>query len=175
MIRGSSSGDARRRGAIHQSIPGGVLRLWRLALADSPWQAADAPGRWSLQPDVMIYASAAAALAVLEARAHLDTGDARRVFRLGQIEVEVEPGELRVLRVDRLPPDWKRRKGLTREIGEAWLASGSSVALLVPSALCGGEMNVLVNPAHPAWGRWCRHAQDHAFRFDLRLIGPGRP
>lgn len=170
-----SSLAARRRAPIHHSIPSGVLRLWRVALADSPWQPADAAGRWSLQPDVMIYASAAAALAVLEARAHLDTGDARRVFRMGQIQVEVEPGELRGLRADRLPPDWKRRKRVTREIGEAWLASGASVALLVPSALCGGEMNVLVNAAHPAWERWRRHAQDHAFRFDRRLVGPGRP
>jgi RES domain-containing protein len=175
MSRRSLPSAVRRRGSIDQSIPTGALRLWRLALGDSPWQTADGPGRWSLQPDAMIYSSCTAALAVLEARAHLDNGDAHRVFRLGRIDVEVEPGELRCLRCERLPPDWKRRKRLTREIGEAWLSSGASAALLVPSALCGGEMNALVNPAHPAWDRWRRRAQDHAFRFDPRLIGPGRP
>ena len=160
---------------MDRSVGAGVLRLWRLALGEAPWQPADSPGRWSRQPDVMIYASAAAALAVLEARAHLDTGDARRVHRLGRIEVAVEAGEVRRLRVERLPPDWKQRKRITRDLGEAWLAGAASAALLVPSALCGGEMNVLVNPAHPAWARWCRAAHDDPFRFDPRLIGPGRP
>ncbi len=35
-----------------------------------------------------------------------------------------------------------------QQVGAAWLESGRSLALRVPSALCNGESNVLLNPGH---------------------------
>lgn len=153
----------------------GRLRLWRLAREGDPWSPSDSPGRWSRGPDAMVYASTTAALAVLEGRAHLAPEDARRVHRLAQLEVAVRRGEVQRLRVAALPVDWKRRKAFTRDLGERWLEWGGAAALLVPSALVGGELNVLVNVAHPRWLDWRRAARSHEFRFDARLVGPGRP
>jgi RES domain-containing protein len=148
----------------------GRLRLWRVTLDADAWAPADAPGRWSRAGAPIIYASSAAGLAVLEARAHLDAKDARRTHRLAWLEVEVAAGDAQCLQCDRLPANWKRRKALTRDIGGHWLAQAASVALLVPSALVAGEMNVLLNATHRHWARWRRSADEAAFRFDSRLV-----
>jgi RES domain-containing protein len=148
----------------------GRLRLWRVTLDADAWKPADAAGRWSREGAPVIYASSAAGLAVLEARAHLEPVDARRAHRLAWLEVELAAGEAQCLECDRLPANWKRRKALTRDIGEQWLEEGASVALFVPSALVAGEMNVLLNARHPHWARWHRNANDTTFRFDSRLV-----
>lgn len=148
----------------------GRLRLWRVTLDADAWKPADAAGRWSQKCAPMIYASSAAGLAVLEALAHLDPEAARRPHRLAWLEVELRAGDAHCVDCDRLPATWKRRKALTRDIGAHWLQDGSSVALLVPSALVAGEMNVLLNATHPRWRHWRRNASDAPFRFDSRLV-----
>lgn len=174
-LRGrTAAGDAFAYRDMARSLGGGRLRLWRVTLGEDPWEPADAPGRWSASSGVMIYASTVAALAVLEARAHLNAGQGRRTHRLTWIEVPVRPGEVACLRGERLPEDWRRRKRVTRALGEAFLTQARSAALLVPSALAAGELNVLVNPAHPRWQAWRRKAEDRPFRFDARLVrAPG--
>jgi RES domain-containing protein len=156
-----------------ESLAGGRLRVWRLTLDEDAWKPAERAGRWSRRPGAMIYASTTAALATLEARAHLDPPDVRRVHQLVHLEVDVRAGDVECLRVDRLPADWKRRKAITRALGERWLQQGRSLALLVPSALVGGELNVLIDPSHPKWPRWRAAARSSDFRFDHRLVGPG--
>ena len=50
-------------------------------------------------------------------------------------------------------PDW-RDEMRSREIGEAWVESGRSLALVVPSFVAPPwGRNVLVNPVHPEFGR----------------------
>lgn len=49
----------------------------------------------------------------------------------------------------------------TQRIGDAWLKSGRSLVLAVPSALIPEEPNFLLNPRHPD--------------FDLLQIGPVEP
>lgn len=158
-----------------EALGRGRLRLWRVTRGEDPWAPADGAGRWSERPGAMVYASTTAALAVLEARAHLEAADGRRVHRLAWIELPVRAGEVHCVRVESLPPRWKRAKGPTRALGEAWLRRGGGVALLVPSALAAGELNVLVAPAHRRWPAWRRLALDRPFRFDARLLrAPGR-
>ena len=147
----------------------GTLRAWRVARKDV-WEPGDGPGRWHRPGDSMLYASTTAALAVLEARAHLEAADARRPHVLSCFCVELEPGDVACLDAAALPADWKRRKSLTRALGSQWLAAGWSAALLVPSALAPGELNVLIDPAHPRTRRWLRAAVDQPFRFDPRLL-----
>jgi RES domain-containing protein len=38
-----------------------------------------------------------------------------------------------------------------QQVGAAWLASGRSLALRVPSAIVHGEDNMLLSPTHPAF------------------------
>jgi RES domain-containing protein len=148
-----------------------VLRLWRVARGNNGWEVSEKAGRWSHASDRIIYASSAGALSVLEALAHLEPADAQRAHRVWLIETRIAAGHACSIEPADLPPRWKDRKSLTREIGRQWLASGRGVALLVPSALAPGEMNALINPAHPAWPRWVARTRHAAFRFDRRLTG----
>ena len=58
--------------------------------------------------------------------------------------------ELLRLQTD-LPSDWKERpyRDTVRQIGDKWSKSNQSLALRVPSAVCEGECNVVLNPEHP--------------------------
>lgn len=73
-----------------------------------------------------------------------------------------------------LPEDWRAlpaRDG-TRNRGTAWIASGASLALRVPSVVVPGELNVLLNPRHPDFPR-VRIGAPLPFLFDPRLAsGP---
>ena len=50
-----------------------------------------------------------------------------------------------------LPSEWKERpyRDTVRQVGDAWSRQKQSLALRVPSAVCEGECNVLLNPEHP--------------------------
>jgi RES domain-containing protein len=61
--------------------------------------------------------------------------------------------------------------GAVRAIGDAWLASGSSLALEVPSVLSNEEKNILIDPSHPDFPRMTFGAPV-AFSFDPRLLDP---
>jgi RES domain-containing protein len=70
-----------------------------------------------------------------------------------------------------LPPDWHDTPGhpASRALGDAWLARGDTVALIVPSAVVPGERNVLINPHHHD-ARAITIVRALPFRFDLRLV-----
>ena len=54
-----------------------------------------------------------------------------------------------------LPADWRSiaARPALQEIGQAWLHSGSTALLSVPSAVLPAERNYLINPRHPDFGR----------------------
>lgn len=49
------------------------------------------------------------------------------------------------------PPGWQERpyRKEVQAVGDEWLKRTESLALKVPSAICPGEYNLLINPAHP--------------------------
>lgn len=154
----------------HAVCPGhGRLRAWRVALG-AVWAPGEDAGRWNREGDEMLYASTTAALATLEALAHLQARDARRAHRIAHFCVDLRAGDLACLDAQALPADWKRRKGLTRAIGAHWLRRHPAAALLVPSALAPGELNVLIDPGHARWRQWRERLVTQPFRFDPRLI-----
>lgn len=55
-----------------------------------------------------------------------------------------------------------------RAAGDAWTAEARCLGLRVPSVICAGEGNVLLNPAHPAAGCIDQYTMS-AFRLDPRL------
>ena len=72
---------------------------------------------------------------------------------------------------DNLPADWN---GLpysagAREVGDLWVGSRASAALLVPSVVLPAERNLLINPAHRAF-RQVRVLPAEPFAFDRRLL-----
>jgi RES domain-containing protein len=54
-------------------------------------------------------------------------------------------------------------------IGTTWTERGSSAVLRVPSAVVPEDVNYLINPAHPEFGR-CRVGSPLPFVFDGRLL-----
>ena len=56
----------------------------------------------------------------------------------------------------------------TARIGDAWIGSGNSPVLRVPSAVVRDEWNYLLNPAHPAFSKM-KIGRARPFAFDSRL------
>jgi RES domain-containing protein len=112
----------------------------------------------------MVYLAEHPALAVLEVRVHLD------------LSFDLLPDDYVLLRVSLrgaaitdihspVPVD-------TAAAGDAWLASGSSPVLRVPSVLVPRASNLLLNPAHPD-AAGAAIVETIPFAFDERLWAVG--
>ena len=99
----------------------------------------------------MVYASLAYEGALLEQLAHVPAGD----LPDGQVASRIViPKDCAVPEIsDAQHPDW--RSGATSQgIGAAWVESGRSVALRVPSLVAQPwGWNVILNPLHPDFAR----------------------
>ena len=108
-------------------------------------------GRWNLRGVRMVYASLAYEGALLEQLAHIPTGS----LAAGQIASRIViPEDCAVPAINETRyPDW-RNAARSREIGAAWVTSGRSVALKVPSFVTQPwGWNVILNPLHPDFAR----------------------
>lgn len=75
------------------------------------------------------------------------------------------------LDVTRLPPNWRDYPPPPelQKLGNAWLVSGSSAVLSVPSAVTPEERNYLINPEHEHF-RSVDVGSSRPFQIDLRLL-----
>ena len=55
-----------------------------------------------------------------------------------------------------------------KHFGDDWVAAGRSPMLAVPSAVVPGELNYLINPAHPEFAGMVKSVPE-PFTFDYRL------
>jgi RES domain-containing protein len=154
-----------------------VFRIARAARSRTGAEAFDgrgglhAPGRWHSIGRRIVYAAGSESLAKLEALAHFRPSEAPALVL---VEATV-PGRA-VARVSLpLPSGWDSvpESNVSREIGDAWLAAGTALALEVPSIHSKSESNILINPDHRAFGR-VRIAAPVPFTFDVRLVDPSR-
>jgi RES domain-containing protein len=137
-----------------------TVALWRIA-ADRPlWTAEDMAGkgaahkggRWNHAGEHVTYASTSISLAAWETRAHFDKGAALPWNRyLVRVDVPDEMWAAREILARPPAIGWEAiPEGLvSRAAGSAWLASGRSALLAVPSVIIVEEDNVLIDPAHP--------------------------
>ena len=148
--------------------------VWRLvrekhaATAFSGVGAAKTGGRFNSPGTPVVYTSDSYALAMLEVRVHVATfrGMRDRVA----VSAEIDDDLVDVLAAADLPPDWRERPAptSTQALGDAWIASGRSVALRVPSVVVPEQTNVLLNPEHPDF-RHIRIGAPSALVLDPRL------
>lgn len=137
-----------------------------------------AGGRWNPKGLALVYTSTTAALAALEVLVHCDWNV---MEELVLVEIEVPDDQIQDLRTfldippsGRLPLPGKWNVSppppVLAEMGKKWIASRSSIGLLVPSVHFpdGPELNLLLNPAHPRFGDVKVQAL-RKFRFDGRL------
>lgn len=113
---------------------------------DKPFASSETKGgRWTSDGTPAVYASSSAATALLEFLAHSEgQPPAQAYLASGRVPADrVEP-------LSSYPPEWRERpyRDSVRAVGDQWSNSHRSLALRVPSAVCEGDCNVIVNPAH---------------------------
>jgi RES domain-containing protein len=124
--------------------------------------------RWNHLGTAMVYTATSRALAALEFFVNLDPGEAPDDLLMAEAVV---PGDsIEIIEPGLLPADWRALDNLAcRDFGSAWAASRRSLALLAPSAVVEGDSNLLLNPAHPDFGKIAL-AEPAPFRFDPRMF-----
>ncbi len=129
-------------------------------LGNSRWHA-----KGALQ---VVYAASNRALCQLEKRVHCNGANPKNQA-LMQLTI---PDDIPLMKVNDLglPADWQSNEAATQALGMTWLASLSSLGLWVPSYIEPSEMNLLINPAHPDYGKISLSIERHPFRFDPRLF-----
>ena len=122
--------------------------------------------RWHSLGTRLVYTSSSVALACLETLVHIQTvrhSEERWLFTIDLPDRFVE--ELR-----QLPKGWDSEPAtaVSRRIGDQWITSQTSVAMLVPSVVVPVEKNALINPRHPQFRlQWV--GKPVRFRYDPRL------
>lgn len=150
------------------------MNLWRIIdrglvrEAFSGQGAGNYGGRWNSPGTRMIYCYEHPALAALEKLVHIqDMEQLRQSYALISVTC---PPELAETLAQRLPRNWTgdSARARLRRIGDQWIGSRRSLALIVPSVVLPRSSNILVNPLHPAFGH-LRIGRPEGFDFDPRL------
>lgn len=151
------------------------VRAWRIdkeKWASSSFSGAGAAvegGRWNSAGVAVVYASEHLAMAAQEKYVHLPK-PVPTTMKFVKFELNFDSSL--VTEVDRaaLPADWQNAPLLatTQSIGDAWVQSGKSAVLAVPSAIIPEEWNFLINPTHPDFKKISIRAP-LPFAFDYRV------
>lgn len=151
-----------------------MITAWRIVKAKHAANAFDGEGarryggRWNTPGSPAVYTSASAALAVLEMLVHLGRGTALHAYLL----IACSFDEALVARLDRsrLPAHWRTSPAPPplQVLGDAWLRSGASAILEVPSAVMPAESNYVLNPRHAGFAS-VQVSPPQPFDLDVRL------
>ena len=128
-------------------------------------------GRWNAEGVAVVYLSTSLSLAALEYLVHLEIEDAPPDLVAMEFDVPADVME-EAVRPQDLPADWNHVPDHPECVhrGNAWVRSGRTALMRVPSAIVPVETNVLLNPAHEAAHR-VRLTSVQFFSFDRRLLG----
>jgi RES domain-containing protein len=124
--------------------------------------------RWNHQGISMVYTSTSRALAALEFFVNLEPGEAPADLQMA--EAALPDDSVETLDTGLLPAGWRELNSLLcRDLGSAWAVRCRSLALRVPSAVVDGDSNLVLNPAHPDFGK-VAFKEPIPFRFDPRMF-----
>ena len=117
-----------------------------------------------------MYTSSSLSLAALEGLVHLDASEVPADLVALTIDVPDDLSTERVT-VAHLARDWAKvaEHPACVALGTRWARAGTSVVLRVPAAAAPEEENILLNPAHPEFGRVAVIAE-RPFSYDPRLL-----
>ena len=128
-------------------------------------------GRWNSPGRAVIYACETMTGAMLEKLVHTNGRMPKH-----QVGVTYEaPNALKAVSIEPdAVPDWNKPDMIaSRAAGDAWLASGDSAILRVPSVVFSVERNVLLNPAHTDFAK-IKVVSVEPVRWDDRLFEEAR-
>jgi len=131
------------------------MQVWRLVkekYTDSAFSGEGARrggGRFNSPGRPVVYTSESLALAELEILVHLPTS--RLLASYVTFRARLPDEAIETLDRTTLPSNWRESPvpRSVQAVGDAWVQSGASLALRVPSAVVPAENNVLINPDHP--------------------------
>lgn len=108
--------------------------------------------RWASKGQLVSYAADHLAMATLEKLAGVKRADL--LTEMVYAKAEIDPTHVEILSEDQWPEDWKAlpSSDATRAVGDAWIESGRSLLLRVPSVVLPDSYNYVINAAHPAAG-----------------------
>ena len=152
------------------------MRLWRLVKTKYASTAFDGEGarlhgaRWTSPGTRVAYASSNSALAVLEVLVHM-TGGGGILPGYSLVTATLPDTLVDDLPAADIPVDWDSSPvpPEVQAIGDAWIRSGRSLALRVPSAVVEGSHNILINPEHAGFTQLIVESSV-PFAFDPRLL-----
>ena len=152
------------------------MRAWRLTTRKYAETAFSGMGnfevgsRWVPKGLLAVYASENVSTAVLETLVHIDPNHFRNNFFYIKAEI---PDDIPMDEVflDDLPADWQIRleDDALQQVGAEWIARGSSVVLIVPSAVVPQERNIIINPEHEHFAK-IMFGPVEPYPFDTRLL-----
>lgn len=152
--------------------------VWRIG-TDAPTYTADdltgagaefTGGRWNRKGTPMLYAASSPALACLETVVHLNAGDLPLNRYLIEINIpdDLIAAAIRFNRATHVGWDAIPEGMVSMDAGEAWVKSGASAVMIVPSAIVPEEMNFLINPKH-ADAKAIKARKLRKWTYDMRL------
>lgn len=132
-----------------------TIHAWRIVKAKHASTAFSGDGankygaRWSSPGAAVVYVASSTSLAMLERLVHLQSSK-ELLNRYVIFEVSFDEALLTVTDPAALPKTWRQSPPgpAVRQVGDAWIASGASAILRVPSVIVPTEWNYLLNPAH---------------------------
>ena len=145
-----------------------IVKAKHAATAFSGDGAAKTGGRWNSRGVPVVYASSTKSLAALETLVHLNPPVP---FNYVAFRLQFDDTLIENIPLNRLPADWRVEPPppSTKAIGDAWLREVRSAVLALPSVIVPGELNYLLNPAHPAFKK-ISIGKPERFVFDPRLL-----
>lgn len=129
--------------------------------------AARSGARWNSIGVRLAYTASSVSLAMLEMLVHINREDIPTNRRLLTYELSDDL----ITELIELPAGWNDLPYVptVRSAGDAWVAAGTSLALMVPSAVARHESNILINPSHPSFAE-IKLLQDEPLALDERLF-----
>ena len=125
-----------------------TVRVYRVVVAherDEPFSPSQRDARWTSKTSPVVYTSLSPGGAMLEFLAHRES---TLTEDLSLATAQLPAASIHTLSDP--PPGWEERpyRKEVQAVGDNWLRRRESLALKVPSAVCSGEYNLLINPAH---------------------------
>lgn len=127
-------------------------------------------GRWNSRGRPCVYLASSESLVLLEVMMHIENYRVLEHYTL--LELHLPKRAILTLSPDALPENWREDPAPmeTAAVGDAWLVSGASLALAVPSAIVPREHNFLINPMHKDFSAFVATARELSFSPDPRLL-----
>ena len=145
-----------------------IVKERHAATAFSGEGAAKTGGRWNSRGVPVVYASSTKSLAVLETLVHLNPPVP---FKYVAFRLQFDDALIENVPLNRLPANWRIEPPppSTKAIGDAWVREARSAVLALPSVIVPGELNYLINSAHPSFKKISIRKPER-FAFDPRLL-----